>query len=83
MNNPFAVVATMFLYREHDAQKRGDYGAAVAYANAYDLLCYAVENRDDCLSQFDSYDKANEFLNNTDCGELWELEEIFDKENQK
>lgn len=83
MNNPFAVVATMFLYREHDARKRGDYGAAVAYANAYDLLCYAVENRDDCLSQFDSYDKANYFLNNTNCGELWELEEIFDKENQK
>ena len=80
MNNPFAVVATMFLYREHDARKRGDHGAAVAYANAYDLLCYAVENRDDCLSQFDSYDKANEFLNNTNCGELWELEEIF-KEN--
>ena len=83
MNNPFAVIATMFLYREHDARKRGDHNAAVAYANAYDLLCYAVENRDDCLSQFDSYDKANEFLNNTNCGELWELEEIFDKENQK
>lgn len=83
MNNPFAVVATMFLIREHDAQKRGDHGAAVAYANAYDLLCYAIENRDDCLSQFDGYDKANEFLNSINCGELWELEEIFDKENQK
>ena len=80
MNNPFAVIATMFLIREQDAQKRCDHDAAVAYANAYDLLCYAVENRDDCLSQFDSYDKANEFLNNTNCGELWELEEIF-KEN--
>ena len=83
MNNPFEVIATMFLIREQDAQKRGDHGAAVAYANAYDLLCYAVENRDDCLSQFDGYDKANHFLNNTNCGELWELEEIFDKENQK
>lgn len=83
MNNPFEVIAAMFLIREQDAQKRSDHGAAVAYANAYDLLCYAVENRDDCLSQFDSYDKANEFLNNTNCGELWELEEIFDKENQK
>ena len=77
MNNPFAVVATMFLIREKDAQKRGDHSAAVAYANAYDLLCYAVENRDDCLSQFDGYDKANDFLNSINCGELWELEDRF------
>ncbi len=77
MNNPFAVIATIFLFREHDATLRGDHSAAVAYANAYDLLCYAVENRDDCLSQFDGYDKANKFLNNTNCGELWELEDRF------
>ena len=77
MNDSFAVIAAMFLIREQDARKRGDHGAAVAYANAYDLLCYAVENRDDCLSQFDSYNKANKFLNSTNCGELWELEDRF------
>ena len=77
MNNPFEVIATMFLIREKEAQNRKDYGAAVAYANAYDLLCYAVEGRNDCLSQFDGYDKANHFLNSTNCGELWELEDRF------
>ena len=77
MNNPFEVIAAMFLIREREAHERGEYAAAVAYANAYDLLCYAVEGRDDCLSQFDGYHEANDFLNRTNCGELWELEDKF------
>ena len=77
MNNPFEVIAAMFLIRERNAHERGDHAAAVAYANAYDLLCYAVEGRDDCLSQFDGYGEANDFLNRTNYGDLWELEDKF------
>ena len=77
MNDSMAMIALMFLIRERDARKRNDHGAAVAYANAYDFLCYAVENRDDCLSQFDGYDEANQFLNNTEYKYLWELEDLF------
>ena len=77
MNNPFEVIAAMFLIRERNAHERGDYAAAVAYANAYDLLCYAVEDRDDCLSQFDGYDEANDFLNRVNHNDLWELEDKF------
>lgn len=77
MNDLMEVLATMFLIRERDANNRKDHRAAVAYANAYDMLCYAVEGRTDCLSQFDGYDEANEFLNNTVFGELWALEDIF------
>ena len=77
MNDSFEVIAMMFLIRERDAHNRGDHSAAVAYANAYDLLCYAVEGRDDCLGQFDGYDEANKFLNNTVFGELFALEDIF------
>lgn len=77
MNDLMEVLATMFLIRERDANNRKDHSAAVAYANAYDMLCYAVEGRTDCLSQFDGYDEANEFLNNIVFGELWDLEDIF------
>ena len=77
MNDSFEIIATMFLIRERDANNRGDHSAAVAYANAYDWLCYAVDNRDDCLCQFDGYDEANKFLNNTVFGELSDLEDIF------
>ena len=77
MNNPFEVIAAMFLIRERNAHERGDHAAAVAYANAYDLLCYAVEGRDDCLSQFDGYGEANDFLNRTNYDDLWELEDKF------
>ena len=60
MNKCMTIIANLFLIREHEARERKDYGAAVAYANAYDLLNYAIENREDCISQFDGYDKAKE-----------------------
>lgn len=77
MNDSIEVIAAMFLIREKEAQNRKDYGAAVAYANAYDWLCYAVDNRDDCLCQFDSYIEANELLNKEEYGHISELEGIY------
>ena len=77
MNDPFEVIAAMFLIREREARERGEHAAAVAYANAYDLLCYAVDDRDDCISQFDGYDEANKFLNSHNFKYLWEMEECF------
>lgn len=78
MNDSMKVIAMLFLIREHEAQERKDYGAAVAYANAYDMLCYAVHNRDDCLSQFDGYKEAIHYLNQLiDGTDIWDLEEIY------
>ena len=82
MNDSMEIIAAMFLIREREATKRGDHSAAVAYANAYDLLCYAVDGNDPCLSQFDGQAEANEFINNTVFSELWDMEELFNKENQ-
>ena len=79
MNDSFEVIAAMFLIREREARNRGEYAAAVAYANAYDLLCYAVDNRDDCISQFDGYDEANDFINSHEHVDLWMMEELFKK----
>lgn len=77
MNDAFEVIAAMFLIREREAQNRKDYGAAVAYANAFDLLCYAIDDRHDCLDQFDGYAEANDLINHSVYGDLWDLEEIF------
>lgn len=77
MNDLIQVIATLFLIREKDAAQRKEFAAAVAYANAYDLLCYAVHDRDDCLCQFDGYDEANRFLNAHPNVDVWDLEEIF------
>jgi len=78
MNDPMKVIAMLFLIREREAQARKDYSAAVAYANAYDWLCYAAHNRDDCLCQFGGYEEANYYLNQlADGTDIWDLEEIY------
>lgn len=77
MNDSFEVIAAMFLIREREAHERGEHAAAVAYANAYDLLCYAVDDRDDCISQFDGYEEANDFINHSVYGDMWAMEDIF------
>ena len=77
MNDSMKVIAAMLLIRERDAHNRDDHAAAIAYANAYAWLCYAVENRDDCLSQFDGYDEASELLKKINFNYLWEMEDLF------
>ena len=77
MNDSIKIIAAWFLVREKAAQERKDYGAAVAYANAYDMLCYAVDDRDDCISQFDGYEDALALLNKDEFGHISELEGIY------
>lgn len=77
MNDLIKIIAALFLIREREANERKRYDAAVAYANAYDWLCYAAEDRDDCLSMFDGYSEASDFINSVDFKWLWELEELF------
>lgn len=77
MNNSIKIIAAWFLVREKVAQERKDYSAAVAYANAYDMLCYAVDDRDDCISQFDGYEDALALLNKDEFGHISELEGIY------
>ena len=78
MNDSMKIIAMLFLIREREAQERKDYSAAVAYANAYDWLCYAVHDRNDCLSQFNGYEEATHYLNQLINGtDIWDLEEIY------
>ncbi len=73
----FHVLAAMFLIRERNAQNREDHGAAVAYANAYDWLCYAVEKNKECLLQFDDIDEAIDFVYNHQNIPIEEFENLF------
>ncbi len=73
----FRVLAAMFLIRERNAQNRKDHSAAVAYANAYDWLCYAVEKNKECLLQFDDIGEAIDFAYNHQNIPIWEFENFF------
>ena len=77
MNHSMDVIAALFLIREKEAHERKDYAAAVAYANAYDLLCYAIYNNEECISQFDGYENALALLNKAEYSDIWELEGIY------
>ena len=71
------ILCAFFLIREERASDRKEHAAAVAYANAYDLLCYAMHDRKDCISMFDDFDEAMQFAFDNRDVDVWELEEIF------
>ena len=73
----FKIIAVLCLVREKEHRERKEFWGATAYANAYDWICYALEGRDDCLSQFDGFEEAEKFLNEHSNFDAWELEEIF------
>jgi hypothetical protein len=82
MNDLMKLIALLSLIRERDARERGEHAAAVAYANAYDWICYAVHDREDCLCNFDGYEEAIKFLEQNPDLDVWDLEEKFNrKEN--
>ena len=73
----FKIIAVLCLIREKNHREHKEFWGATAYANAYDWICYALEGRDDCLSQFDGFEEAEKFLNEHPNFDSWELEEIF------
>ena len=77
MNETMKILAVMFLIRERDANNRKDYGVAVAYANAFDLLCYALKDDTDCICQFEGCEQAKAFIDEHPNLEFWELEDFI------
>lgn len=77
MDELMKIVAVMFLLREKRNDEKKEYYGAVAYANAFDLLMYALTDCSDCVSQFDGYEQAVEFIKAHPDANFWELEEIF------
>lgn len=77
MSEIMKIIAVMFLQREQVADNAKAYGAAVAYANAFDLLCYALTDTEDCISQFIGYEQAKAFINEHPNLEFWELEDFI------
>ena len=71
------ILCAFFLFREEAAHDRKEYAAAVAYANAYDLLCYAMHESKDCISMFDGFEDALLFAFEHRDVDVWEFEELF------
>lgn len=77
MNEIMRILAVMFLQREQVADNTKAYGAAIAYRNAFDLLCYALKDAEDCISQFDGYEQAKAFIEEHPDLEFWDLEDFI------
>jgi hypothetical protein len=77
MNEIMRILAVMFLQREQVADNAKAYGAAIAYRNAFDLLCYALEDNENCISQFDGYDEAKAFIKEHPNLDMWALEDFI------
>ena len=76
MSEIMKIIAVMFLLREESADNAKAYGAAVAYANAFDLLCYALKEDEDCIRQFSGYEQAKAFIAEHPTLDFWELEDF-------
>lgn len=77
MNEIMKIIAVMFLLREQAADSTKANGAAIAYANAFDLLCYALEKNEDCICQFAGYEQAKTFIEEHPTLDFWELEDFI------
>lgn len=77
MDELMKIAAVMFLVREKKHDDVKDFYGAVAYANAFDMMMYALTGCSDCLCQFEGYEQAVEFVKAHPDANFWELEEIF------
>ena len=77
MNEIMKIIAVMFLLREQAADNVKANAAAIAYANAFDLLCYAIEKNEDCIRQFAGYEQAKAFIEKHPTLDFWELENFI------
>lgn len=74
----FKILAAMLAMRAEYYEDRKEYDAAVAYANAYDMVAYAVNDRWDCLGQFGWADEAEDLINKVGADiDFYELEDLI------
>ena len=74
------ILGAIFAMRAKYYNERKEYGAAVAYDNAFDMLVYTAEGNWDCLSQFGWADEATDLINEIGSDiDFWELEELIKK----
>ena len=72
------ILGAIFAMRAEYYRERKEYGAAVAYDDAFDMLAYAANERWDCLSQFGWSDEAEELINKVGVDiDFWDLEELI------
>jgi len=77
MNEMIKIIAVMFLLRAQEHSNKNEFWGAVAYDNAFDLLCYALEDNKDCISQFDGYEEAKAFVEEHPDLNTWALEDFI------
>lgn len=80
----FKILAAILAMRAEYYEDRKEYDTAVAYANAYDMVAYAINGRWDCLSQFGWADEAEDLINKVGVDiDFYELEDLIrgDKQN--
>ena len=77
MNETMKIIAVMFLLREHSSDNAKAFGAAIACANAFDLLCYALKEDENCISQFAGYEQAKAFIAEHPTLDFWKLEDFI------
>ena len=77
MNEMIKIIAVMFLFRAQEHSNKKEFWGAVAYDNAFDLLCYALEDNEVCISQFDGYEEAKAFVKEHPDLNTWALEDFI------
>jgi len=78
MEKLLKLVACMFLARSHYYAMRKDFERSGSYKTAYHLLCYAIHDREDCISNFDFYEPASDLLFQHPYMDVWDYEEIYE-----
>lgn len=78
MEKLLKLVACMFLARSHYYALRKDFVRSGSYKTAYHLLCYAIHDREDCISNFDFYDPASDLVFQHPYMDVDTYEEIYE-----
>ena len=77
MNEMMKLIAVMFLLRAQDHSKHKEFWGAIAYDNAFDWLCYALEGNEDYLTQFGGYNEAKTFIKKHPDLDMWAIEDFI------
>jgi len=72
------LIAMMFLVRSYYYAERKDFERSGSYKTAYHLLCYAIHDREDCISNFDFYEPASQFIFEHPYMDTWDYEDALE-----